>query len=122
MKFSVAPESTSARVSVLLATELTYTRTVIDLLFDMYTCSGLWALIQTVRIRPSENPILLRSVPSYWTAPPFLQVPILLWQRVCRPNCRTVLFLRSVGPLPWCRLRRRPHSRYRVVAFSWGSC
>src|ERR1700754_737723 len=104
MKFSVAPESTSARVSVLLATELTYTRTVIDLLFDRYTCSGLWALIQTVRIRPSENPILLRLVPSYWTAPPFPRVPAWLWRRVCRLGYRMVPLLRGVGPLLWCRL------------------
>ena len=58
MKFSVAPQSTRAVVSVLFSTELTYTRIDIERRLARYTCSVLWVLIQTVRIRPPENPEL----------------------------------------------------------------
>src|SRR5712671_8013353 len=42
MKFSVAPESRRAGASVLLCAAWTYTRKLIDFLFDMYTLSDVF--------------------------------------------------------------------------------
>jgi hypothetical protein len=69
MKFSVAPESSSAEVSALLDKEFKYTRIVIDRRFDRYTLLVLNALTKAELVRRPENPLprlllsLLRSAP-----------------------------------------------------------
>jgi hypothetical protein len=68
MKFSVAPESSSAEVSALLDKEFKYTQIVIDRRFDRYTLLVLNALTKAELVRRPENPLprllllLLRSV------------------------------------------------------------
>jgi hypothetical protein len=68
MKFSVAPESSSAEVSALLDKEFKYTRIVIDRRFDRYTLLVLNALTKAELVRRPENPLprllllLLRNV------------------------------------------------------------
>src|SRR5258708_4063507 len=63
MKFSVAPESTSAIASALLAMEWTKNRRVIDFRVDRYTSPLLLCLINADLIRLWENPHLL---PFLW--------------------------------------------------------
>jgi hypothetical protein len=69
MKFSVAPESSSAEVSALLYREFKYTRIVIDRRFDRYTLLVLNALTKAELVRRPENPLprlllfLLRNAP-----------------------------------------------------------
>jgi hypothetical protein len=69
MKFSVAPESSSAEVSALLDKEFKYTRIVIDRQFDRYTLLVLNALTKAKLVRRPENPLprllllLLRNAP-----------------------------------------------------------
>jgi hypothetical protein len=81
MKFSVAPESSSAEVSALLNKEFKYTRIVIDRRFDRYTLLVLNALTKAELVRRPENPLprlllsLLRNAPllglvGRWTWPP----------------------------------------------------
>jgi hypothetical protein len=68
MKFSMAPESSSAEVSALLDKEFKYTRIVIDRRFDRYTLLVLNALTKAELVRRPENPLprplllLLRNV------------------------------------------------------------
>jgi hypothetical protein len=68
MKFSVAPESSSAEVSALLNKEFKYTQIVIDRRFNRYTLLVLNALTKAGLVRRPENPLprllllLLRSV------------------------------------------------------------
>jgi hypothetical protein len=57
MKFSVAPESSSAEVSALLNREFRYTRIVIDRRFDRYTLLVLNALTKAELVRRPENPL-----------------------------------------------------------------
>jgi hypothetical protein len=57
MKFSVAPESSSAEVSALLNKEFRYTRIVIDRRFDRYTLLVLNALTKAELVRRPENPL-----------------------------------------------------------------
>ncbi len=59
MKFSVAPESTSAIASALLAMEWMKNRRVIDFHADRYTSPLLLCLINADLIRQWENPHLL---------------------------------------------------------------
>src|SRR5258707_2204705 len=61
MKFSVAPESTSAIASALFATEWTKNRSVIDFRADRYTFPLLPCLISADLIRQFENPHLSPS-------------------------------------------------------------
>src|SRR5229473_8327061 len=63
MKFSIAPESTSATASALLAMEWTKNRSVIDFRADKYTSPLLPCLISADLIRQRENPHLF---PSLW--------------------------------------------------------
>jgi hypothetical protein len=68
MKFSMAPESSSAEVSALLDKEFKYMRIVIDRRFDRYTLLVLNALTKAELVRCPENPLprlllsLLRNV------------------------------------------------------------
>jgi hypothetical protein len=57
MKFSVAPESSSAEVSALLDKEFKYTQIVIDRRFDRYTLLVLNALTKAELVRRPENPL-----------------------------------------------------------------
>src|SRR5258708_29488534 len=61
MKFSVAPESTSAIASALFATEWTKNRSVIDFRAKRYTSPLLPCLISANLIRQFENPHLSPS-------------------------------------------------------------
>src|SRR5258708_30832188 len=63
MKFSVAPESTSAIASALLVIEWTKNQSVIDFRVDKYTSPLLLCLISTDLIRQWENPHLF---PFLW--------------------------------------------------------
>src|SRR5258708_33271660 len=68
MKFSVAPESTSAIASALFATEWTKNRSVIDFRAKRYTSPLLPCLISADLIRQFENPHLSPSLlPTYLT-------------------------------------------------------
>src|SRR5258708_23375203 len=69
MKFLVAPESTSAIASALLAMEWTKNQSVIDFHVDRYTSPLLLCLISANLIRQWENPHLF---PSLWPKRPFL--------------------------------------------------
>src|SRR5216684_7589255 len=62
MKFSVAPESTSAITSALFATEWTKNRSVIDFRAKRYTSPLLPCLISADLIRQFENPHLSPSL------------------------------------------------------------
>src|SRR5260221_6480571 len=62
MKFSVAPESTSAMASALFAMEWTKNRSVIDFHADKYTSPLLPCLISADLIRQLENPHLFPSL------------------------------------------------------------
>ena len=59
MKFSMAPELSSAEVSALFFEVLTWTLIDINWRFDKYTHSELSALIKADLIRHWENPVLL---------------------------------------------------------------
>src|ERR1700730_7650116 len=59
MKFSVAPESSSASISALLDAVCTYALMVIDFLSDRYPRLFVPLLIQAAQIRAFKNPILL---------------------------------------------------------------
>src|SRR5229473_1821511 len=61
MKFSVAPESTSAIASALFAMEWTKNRSVIDFRAERYTSPLLPCLISADLIRQFENPHLSPS-------------------------------------------------------------
>src|SRR5216684_6925001 len=62
MKFSVAPESTSAITSALFATEWTKNRSVMDFRVERYTSPLLPCLISADLIRQFENPHLSPSL------------------------------------------------------------
>src|SRR5713226_1542828 len=62
MKFSVAPESTSAIASALFAAEWTKNRSVIDFHAERYTSPLLPCLISADLIRQFENPHLSPSL------------------------------------------------------------
>src|SRR5712692_486958 len=62
MKFSVAPESTSAIASALFATEWTKNQSVIDFCAKRYTSPLLPCLISADLIRQFENPHLFPSL------------------------------------------------------------
>src|SRR5712692_8674572 len=62
MKFSVAPELTSAIASALFAMEWTKNRSVIDFHADKYTSPLLPCLISADLIRQLENPHLFPSL------------------------------------------------------------
>src|SRR5260221_8652223 len=62
MKFSVAPESTSAIASALFAMEWTKNRSVIDFRAERYTSPLLPCLISADLIRQFENPHLSPSL------------------------------------------------------------
>src|SRR5258707_7515528 len=62
IKFSVAPESTSAIASALFATEWTKNRSVIDFHAERYTSLLLLCLISADLIRQFENPHLSPSL------------------------------------------------------------
>src|SRR5258708_38274641 len=70
MKFSVAPESTSAITSALFAMEWTKNRSVIDFHAERYTSPLLPCLISTDLIRQFENPHL---------SPSLLPTSLVLW-------------------------------------------
>ena len=55
MKFSVAPESSSASTSALLDVVCTYVQMVMDFLNDKYTRSSIPLLIQAAQIRAFKN-------------------------------------------------------------------
>src|SRR5229473_912301 len=100
MKFSVAPESTSAIASALFATEWTKNRSVIDFRAERYTSPLLLCLISADLIRQLENPHLSPSLS--------LVCPVL------GGSCSsTVVLLRLRYPLAWepvgCRWIRRLH-------------
>ena len=57
MKFSVAPESSNARVSALFLEVCKKTHIDIDWRLDKYTRSELSALIKAILIRLLENPV-----------------------------------------------------------------
>src|SRR5258708_7469941 len=69
MKFSVAPESTSAIASALFATEWTKNRSVIDFRAERYTSPLLPCLISADLIRQFENPHLSPSLLPTYLAP-----------------------------------------------------
>jgi hypothetical protein len=119
MKFSVAPESSSAEVSALLNKEFKYTRIVIDRRFDRYTLLVLNALTKAELVRRPENPLprlllfLLRSAlllgpVGRWTWLPVWWLFRLLgsrWWSWCLTSSRPIA--------PWLRA---------VSSFGWGSC
>src|SRR5258708_28650699 len=69
MKFSVAPESTSAIALALFATEWTKNRSVIDFHAERYTSPLLPCLISADLIRQVENPHLSPSLSPTCLAP-----------------------------------------------------
>src|SRR5258708_4762020 len=87
MKFSVAPESTSAIASALFATEWTKSRSVIDFRAERYTSPLLPCLISADLIRQFENPHL-----SPFLSPTCLALggSCLLIVVLLRPHCLAV--------------------------------
>src|SRR5258708_39882245 len=95
MKFSVAPESTSAIASALFATEWMKNRSVIDFRAERYTSPLLPCLISADLIRQFENPHLS---PSLLLASLVPGGSCLLAAASSRPRC-----LLGYGPVG-CRL------------------
>src|SRR5229473_3563853 len=99
MKFSVAPESTSAITSALFATEWTKNRSVIDFRAKRYTSPLLPCLISADLIRQFENPHLSPSLlpicPTLGESCSLVAVLprphcLVEWEQVgCRSTCRS---------------------------------
>src|SRR5258708_5399259 len=102
MKFSVAPESTSAITSALFATEWTKNRSVIDFRAERYTSPLPPCLISADLIRQFENPHL---------SPSPLPTCLVLWEScllvVVSPRPHYLVVQRRAGS----ELTRRHHSR-----------
>ena len=84
MKFSVAPESTSAMASALFAIECMKKRIVIDFRADIYTFGSLVCLIKADLIKQRENPVLLPSLSPTVLFLPWSWQP---WRYVLGPGC-----------------------------------
>src|SRR5260221_6089616 len=100
MKFSVAPESTSAIALALFATEWTKNRSVIDFHAERYTSPLLPCLISADLIRQFENPHLSPSL-----SPMHLVPGVSCLSTVVLPRLRCLVAWGQVG----CRSTHHSH-------------